>query len=216
MSAAALMAMMAAGTATKASGQNQAARQEAALLKFRARLTERDARVKERETDVNIERAGKQASAISADQMAEFAASGVLPVGAPLAVMAEMVGELQKQVRDIGRVGFAEVEKLKTQSRLDRIRAKIAKRTGRTQVANTLLSGGAQIGMFAYNQGLFGGGSGASGGAVRVKSKTIRTKSGKKLGTLRGRKPKRKGAFAGTNIGKGGAFGTPFSGGTFA
>jgi len=149
MSAAALMAMMAAGTATKASGQNQAARQEAALLKFRARLTERDARVKERETDVNIERAGKQASAISADQMAEFAASGVLPVGAPLAVMAETVGELQKQVRDIGRVGFAEVEKLKTQSRLDRIRAKIAKRTGRTQVANTLLSGGAQIGMFA-------------------------------------------------------------------
>ena len=156
--AAIAIALMASGTAMKAAGQHSEAKLQENILKHRARLGEMDAAAKERETDVNIERARKQATAITESQIAEFAASGVLPTGAPLRVIAETVGELEKGVRDIGRLGFAEAEKTKHQARLDRIAAKIAKKKGRHQVINTLLQGGSQIGMFGYKQGWGGGG----------------------------------------------------------
>jgi len=75
---------------------------------------------------------------------------GVLPVGTPLNVVAESVGELEKMVRDVGRTGFAQAERLRTQSKIDRIAARIKKKTGRWQVANTLMAGGTKIGMFGY------------------------------------------------------------------
>ena len=153
-----VVGLMAGGTAMKATGQHEEAKQQENILKHRARLGEIDAAAQERETDVNIERARKRATAITESQIAEFAASGVLPTGAPLRVIAETVGELEKGVRDIGRRGFAEAEKMKHQARLDRIAAKIVKKKGHRQVFNTLLEGGTQIGMFGYEQGWFGGG----------------------------------------------------------
>ncbi len=133
------------GSALDARAIKEEADQEAALLEFSAGLSETDAAMLERETDVNINRAQKQASIISAEQAANFAASGVLPTGAPLELMAHKAGELQKGVRDVGRVGFAQAERLRTQARLERLRAKIAKRTGRIESETTLLQGGLSL-----------------------------------------------------------------------
>ena len=148
----AAVAMMIGGMAIKSMGQKQGRKQEAAMLKYRAALGERAAAITARETEVNIERARKRATALTEDQLANIA-QGVLPIGTPLNVVAESVGELEKMVRDVGRRGFAESERLRTQSQIDRIAAKIKKKAGRWEVANTLMAGGTKIGMFGYDMG---------------------------------------------------------------
>ena len=148
----AAVAMMVAGTVMQARAQKQAGAQQSAMLKYRARLGEHAAAITARETGVNIERARKRATALTEDQLANIA-QGVLPIGTPLNVVAESVGELEKMVRDVGRRGFAESERLRTQSQIDRIAAKIKKKAGRWEVANTLMAGGTKIGMFGYDMG---------------------------------------------------------------
>lgn len=149
--------MQGVGTGMEAGAIGSQAKQESAYLKYNAALSElkgEEAIITGQEKQARFR---KKASVLTAEQRADFAASGVLPQGTPLVFMAETVGELEKDALMFRTEAEKERRDWFKKSAIERIKAKDVRKRGRWDKATTLLSGGAKMGMFAHEMGIFKG-----------------------------------------------------------
>jgi len=138
---------------------------------------------------------------------AGLGASGArLDVGAPIRVLSDQAEELELDNLLIGRAGAVGAAKLRDRASFSRFQAKIFRIRGRNAYkAGFLPTGETTQAGGAILEGKFeGGGSGV--GETAGRDRTVKSLGA--VGTIRGRRPKLKRAFAGTNVSSASPFGT--------
>ena len=150
---------------------------------------------------------------ILARNRALTAAGGVQQIGSPIQAQLTVIDDF---ATNIGAIGFnteIAARDFEQQAEIARMQRRQAATQGLLEIGSALIGGGTDL--LALSP-LKTPGTVAAQGSVReeeditarkgtvkalpaIKTRTIKTRSGRSIGTLRGRKPKRKGAFAGTN-----------------
>ena len=200
------------------------AKAEARQLERNAAIAEQHAIARLEKARFDSRRAARFGEATMGELTAQLGASGArLDVGAPVALLAEQAGELELEQFLIFDEAETEAKRLRQQAEFFRIEAKRARKRGKAARRASLFSAfgkGARAFGTGSSLGFFGGDGGSQGSVIeardtqgsvieaedktarrrtsRVRRITLSGRSGKSLGTLRGRSPT-KGGFAGTN-----------------
>ena len=188
-------------------------RAEQRLFERNAVIAEQNATARLEKARFDSQRAAGVGEAVTGRLTAQLGASGArLDVGAPIALLAEQASELE--LEQILIVAEAETEALQLRDRATMLRfaGETARRRGKNARRASLINAfgkGAETFGRGQELGFIGGASSAGGankagqaitidpvGKTRVI--TLKGKSRRSLGTLRGRRPTR-GGFAGTN-----------------
>ena len=195
-------------------------KQAARIGKRNQEILEEEARVTE---EVGLFESGEkrlEGKRLLASQIAQAGAQGGALTGTTLTLLADSAIEIERDARIITRNARLRAKGLRQQGAIERFEGQAARRASRVRAFSIGLKGAGKLFPF---RGLGQAPDTDAGGVFeardtrgaviesrdnpllkrakrdRVRVRTIRTRSGGSLGTLRGRKPKRKGAFAGTN-----------------
>lgn len=94
-----------------------------------------------------------ETSKLPRKQITKTAAAGIEISGTPLKVMQETSQKLQEQAKIMETERAMEVSRARTQANIYGMRGSMASQAGRFGALNTLLTGGAQLGMMQYRYG---------------------------------------------------------------
>lgn len=212
--------LFAVGTGLEITETLRQGKQAARIGKRNQEILEEEARAVE---EVGLFESGEtrlEGKRLLASQIAQAGAQGGALTGTTLTLLADSAVEIEREARIITRNARLRAKGLRQQGAIERFKGRAARRASRVRAFGTGLGAFGRAFPFIGLGTTPGTDTGAvieardTRGAVtekrdnpllkrakkdRVRVRTIRTKSGGSLGTLRGRHPKRKGAFAGTN-----------------
>ena len=153
------MAMNAYGSYKSGKANKDAAKAQAALGEFNAKVSEQDAIATEMKTKFDQVRQIRMGERIMGRTRAKLGASGaVLSEGAPLAVMADQAFELELENALIGHEGMTEAARHRSDAVAMRMGASAAERRGKAAMTAGYINAGASLlsGFGSmYNQGMF-------------------------------------------------------------
>jgi hypothetical protein len=160
------MILAAAGSSTQVISQVAAGKRARGTAEYNAAIAEQNARIAELQADIQEGAFRRKGARLQAEQRAETASKGLLPVGTPLAIMVETASELEKDAQFIQYGGSLRSRDFNLQARAYRRQGRDAERAAIMKAIGTGFLAAGQLGLMSNKYGGSGAGDAFEAGST--------------------------------------------------